>query len=163
MVKYPLVWENRAKVLDGCSTCTVTVPVAGVPGSASARVTRWEEAAGRPPRRDLTVENPPTTWVAPPRVCPASSRIRLSRFAEEGWSLTDAYGVLFDIDVLTAFTDAVVDTVTDGRAPRVLFVITDSPTEFSQAVERLPVGIETVQLYEDYLSNYTINTAGGSR
>ena len=82
---------------------------------------------------------------------------------EQGWALTDAYGALFDVDSLAAFATAVADTAAAGAPPRMLFVITDSPAEYQQAVERLPVGVETVQLYEDYLSNYTINTAGGAR
>lgn len=88
---------------------------------------------------------------------------RIEALPEAGWALADVYGVLFDIDALTEFTAAVATATIDGRAPAVLFVITDSPAEYQQAVERLPVGIETVQLYEDYLSNYTINTAGGTR
>ncbi|UIR39648.1 site-specific DNA-methyltransferase (plasmid) [Rhodococcus sp. DMF-1] len=88
---------------------------------------------------------------------------RIEVVPDQGWMLTDAYGILFDIDVLPAFAGAVADAATHGWSPVVLFVITDSPAEYQQAVERLPVGIETVQLYEDYLSNYTINTAGGAR
>ncbi|MFD6516601.1 site-specific DNA-methyltransferase [Rhodococcus sp. NPDC060176] len=88
---------------------------------------------------------------------------RIEEIPEAGWSLSEAYGALFEIDALTTFTGAVVEAVTAGRTPQVLFIITDSPAEYSQAVERLPVGVETVQLYEDYLSNYTINTAGGIR
>lgn len=88
---------------------------------------------------------------------------RIEELADEGWALTDAYGVLFDIDALTPFAAAVVDVAADDKPPAVLFIITDSPAEYQRAVELLPVGIDTVQLYEDYLSNYTINTAGGAR
>ncbi|RIR62278.1 site-specific DNA-methyltransferase [Mycobacteroides abscessus] len=88
---------------------------------------------------------------------------RIGEAPSGGWALTDVYGVLFDIDALTTFAAAVVDMAADGRPPSVLFVITDSPAEYQRAVERFPVGIETVQLYEDYLSNYTINTTGGAR
>ncbi|MFZ2526316.1 MAG: hypothetical protein WAX14_01490 [Rhodococcus sp. (in: high G+C Gram-positive bacteria)] len=88
---------------------------------------------------------------------------RIDEVPEKGWALTGAYGVLFDVDVLTAFADAVTDAATSGTPPAVVFVITDSEAEYQQAVERLPVGIETVQLYEDYLSNYTINITGGGR
>ena len=88
---------------------------------------------------------------------------RIGEVPVESWALTDTYGVLFDIDVLSAFAAAVTDAATDGAPPTVLFIITDSEAEYQQAVERLPVGIETVQLYEDYLSNYTINIAGGAR
>lgn len=77
---------------------------------------------------------------------------------DEGWALTDFYGVLFELDALAPFADAVAKAALDERTPRVVYVITDSTTEYQQAVERLPIGIETIQLFEDYLSNYTINT-----
>lgn len=88
---------------------------------------------------------------------------RIDEIPEAGWALTESYGVLFDADVLAAFAEAVTDAATSAVPPSVVFVITDSEAEYQQAVERLPVGIETVQLYEDYLSNYTINIAGGAR
>lgn len=88
---------------------------------------------------------------------------RIIEVPDESWALTDAYGVLFDIDALSAFVDAVTHAATAGAPPTALFIITDSEAEYQQAVERLPVGIETVQLYEDYLSNYTINITGGAR
>ncbi|WP_062894983.1 site-specific DNA-methyltransferase [Mycobacterium avium] len=80
-----------------------------------------------------------------------------------GWALTGTYGVLFEIDALVAFADAVTDAATTGEPPSVLFIVTDSVAEYQQAVERLPVGIDTVQLYEDYLLNYADNFAGGVR
>jgi adenine-specific DNA-methyltransferase len=88
---------------------------------------------------------------------------RIEEVPPQGWALTNSYGVLFDFDVLNPFAAAVTDAATSDRAPAVLFIITDSPAEYQQAAKRLPAGIETVQLYEDYLSNYTINTAGGVR
>lgn len=88
---------------------------------------------------------------------------RIDEIPDEGWALTASYGVLFDVDTLTAFADAVTNAATTGTPPSVVFVITDSDAEYQQAVERLPVGIDTVQLYEDYLSNYTINVTGGVR
>jgi adenine-specific DNA-methyltransferase len=88
---------------------------------------------------------------------------RIEEVPEQGWALTDSYGVLFDFDMLNAFAAAVTEAATGDRTPVALFIITDSPAEYQQAVKRLPVGIETVQLYEDYLSNYTINTVGGAR
>ncbi|NOP95134.1 DNA methyltransferase [Mycolicibacterium fortuitum] len=81
----------------------------------------------------------------------------------KGWALTDTYGVLFDIDTLVAFADAVTAAATTGEPPGVLFIVTDSLAEYQQAVERLPVGIDTVQLYEDYLLNCTVNFSGGIR
>lgn len=88
---------------------------------------------------------------------------RIDSIPRCGWALTDCYGVLFTFDALTPFTDAVSKAAADERPPNVAFVITDSPTEYQQACERLPVGIDTVRLYQDYLSNYTINIEGGAR
>lgn len=88
---------------------------------------------------------------------------RIGEIPQSGWALTEAYGVLFDVDELTAFADAVSKAAVTGAPPSVVFVITDSEAEYQQAVERLAVGIATVQLYEDYLSNYTINIAGDVR
>lgn len=88
---------------------------------------------------------------------------RINEVPDKGWALTETYGILFDIDVLSALSDAVTHAATTGVPPTVVFIITDSDAEYQQATERLPVGIETVQLYEDYLSNYTINIAGGAR
>lgn len=88
---------------------------------------------------------------------------RIDEVSEEGWALTDAYGVLFSIDMLTPFSAAVAEAAKKETPPNVVFVVTDSPVEYQTAAERLPVGIETVRLYQDYLSNYTINVAGGTR
>jgi adenine-specific DNA-methyltransferase len=88
---------------------------------------------------------------------------RIGEEPDAGWALTSFYGVLVTIDALAPFADAVAAAAAEGLAPSVVFVVTDSPTEYQQAVERLPVGVETVQLYEDYLANYTINVEGGAR
>lgn len=88
---------------------------------------------------------------------------RIDSIPESGWWLTPSYGILFDLDGLVQFAAAVADAAIGGAAPVLLFVVTDSETEYQHAVERLPVGIETVQLYEDYLSNFTVNVEGGVR
>jgi adenine-specific DNA-methyltransferase len=88
---------------------------------------------------------------------------RISAQPEQGWALTSNYGVLFFVDALQEFAAAVVGAVNSEHPPSVVFVITDSPSEFQHAVERLPLGMKVVQLYEDYLSRYTINTDGGPR
>ena len=51
----------------------------------------------------------------------------------------------FRIDALSPFAEAVAEATVDETPPQVLFIITDSPTEYQAAIERLPVGIETVQ------------------
>ena len=82
---------------------------------------------------------------------------RIEAVADEGWALADVYGVLFTIDALTPFASAVAEAAKSEAPPRVVFVVTDSPVEYQTAVGRLPAGITTVQLYQDYLANYTIN------
>jgi adenine-specific DNA-methyltransferase len=82
---------------------------------------------------------------------------------DAGWALTDHYGVLFTVDAMAPFSAAVSEAAQAEQAPAVVFIITDSPTEFQAAAERLPIGIDTVRLYESYLANYTINVLGGAR
>lgn len=88
---------------------------------------------------------------------------RISDEPEAGWELTPFYGVLTTIDALAPFADAVAAAAAQDQAPAVVFIVTDSPTEYQHAVERLPVGVETVQLYQDYLANYTINVERSTR
>lgn len=100
----------------------------------------------------------PLLWLEAGAVGP-----RIDIEPESGWALTDQYGVLFAVDALSEFAAAVVTAVLDERGPSVLFTVTDSPSEYQHALSRLPVGVETVQLYEDYLTRYTINTDGSFR
>lgn len=88
---------------------------------------------------------------------------RINALSSQGWELASNYGVLFSVDELQPFAAAVVAATKSDAPPSVIFVVTDSPSEFQHAVERLPVGLKTVQLYEDYLTRYTINIDGGSR
>jgi adenine-specific DNA-methyltransferase len=88
---------------------------------------------------------------------------RIEKVPDEGWALTPKYGLLFTVDTLRPFAAAVADAAKKDAPPSVAFIVTDSPVEYESAGERLPVGIETVRLYQDYLSNYTINVEGGVR
>ena len=51
--------------------------------------------------------------------------------------LTPSYGILFDLDGLTEFATAVADAAIGGAVPSLLYVVTDSETEYQHAVERL--------------------------
>lgn len=88
---------------------------------------------------------------------------RILEEPEAGWALTEHYGILFTVDAMAPFAVVVAEAAQAERAPRVVFIITDSPTEFQAAAERIPVGVDTVRLYESYLANYTINVLGGAR
>ena len=88
---------------------------------------------------------------------------RIAQEPEDGWALTEHYGILFSVDAMAPFAAAMSDAAQADRAPRVVFIITDSPTEFQAAAERLPAGVDAVRLYEWYLANYMINVLGSAR
>jgi adenine-specific DNA-methyltransferase len=88
---------------------------------------------------------------------------RIEVEAEQGWALAPTYGILFTFDALSQFAAAVAEAARSGTPPKVLFIVTDSPVEYQTAGDKLPAGIETVRLYQDYLANYTINVEGGAR
>jgi adenine-specific DNA-methyltransferase len=61
---------------------------------------------------------------------------------------TDRYGVLFDEDRWRGFISACPGTA------RAAFIVTDSPTAFAGIASELPTGIDTVRLYDAYLSMF---------
>jgi adenine-specific DNA-methyltransferase len=67
-------------------------------------------------------------------------------------AVMDTYGVLFNPDRWRNFVSSLHDEV------KTVFIVTDSPSIFAAIVSELPAGIETVRLYENYLSTFTLNT-----
>ena len=63
------------------------------------------------------------------------------------------YGVLFDIEAIGPFTEA----IARRQDVRHVFVVTDKLTEYQQVVSRIDRGIATNQLYSDYLRTFEIN------
>lgn len=61
---------------------------------------------------------------------------------------TESYGVLFDEDRWRGFVTARPDTA------RAAFIVTYSPTTFAGIVSELPTGLDTVRLYDTYLSMF---------
>lgn len=85
---------------------------------------------------------------------------RIDEVPNEGWALADNYAVLFDVDSARPFIDAVTERTKTGNPPVLAFVITDSVSAYQALVERLPSGVTTRQLFEDYLTNFTAHTDG---
>jgi hypothetical protein len=56
--------------------------------------------------------------------------------------------VLFDADRWRAFVSACPETA------RAAFIVTDSPTTFAGIAAELPTGIDTVRLYDTYMSMF---------
>lgn len=74
-----------------------------------------------------------------------------------GYAITRGYAVLFDVDKTEPFISALAET---HPQPSTVFVVTDSDQSYRSVSARLPRrgGPRLVRLYEDYLSNFEINT-----
>jgi adenine-specific DNA-methyltransferase len=64
------------------------------------------------------------------------------------YSWTERYGVLFDEDRWRAFVSECPETATAA------FIVTNSPTTFAGIVAELPTNLDTVRLYDTYLSMF---------
>lgn len=79
----------------------------------------------------------------------------LDDVGEDGWDISDTYGVLADADSAPGF----VDSVAERPALRTAFVITDDDAVFRAVARDLPEHVEPVRLYESYL--HTFEVGGG--
>lgn len=68
----------------------------------------------------------------------------------QGWDVAEAYAILTDLDRASTFYRA----VAKANGVRVVFVVTDDDRRFQSVARRLPGNVETVRLYESYLSNF---------
>ena len=71
--------------------------------------------------------------------------------APKSYDLSDRYAVLFDPDHWRAFIEELTPSVTT------VFVVTDSPSVFASVAAELPLGVDVVRLYENYVSTFSIN------
>jgi len=69
-----------------------------------------------------------------------------------GWGVTDAYGVLEDLDS----TDEFLEAINSAPAARIAYIVTDEDCLFESITRDLPNGVEPVRLYQSYLSNFEI-------
>ncbi len=75
---------------------------------------------------------------------------RIDKLPDQGWEVSDSYGLLIDLDKSAAFAGAL-----DGKeAIRVAYVVTDDDRRFQSVVRQLPGSVEPVRLYESYLTNF---------
>lgn len=68
-----------------------------------------------------------------------------------GWAVSESYGAIENLDNLAQFAEQVHQLGTP-----LVFIITDDAAAFTAATQRLQ-GVQTQQLYEDYLANVRIN------
>jgi len=75
---------------------------------------------------------------------------RIDKLPAKGWAVVDTYGLLVDLDCASEFLKAVRKTAD----PRIAYIVTDDERRFQTLARRLPDGVETVRLYESYLTNF---------
>jgi adenine-specific DNA-methyltransferase len=66
----------------------------------------------------------------------------------DGWAVADTYGILRDLDQVTAFVGA----LRSVKDMRIAYIVTDDEGRYQQVADEIR-GVETVRLYEDYLRN----------
>lgn len=72
---------------------------------------------------------------------------------DKGYGVSAYYGVIESLDYLDDFIAEVED-----ERPDLIYIITDDRRQFQHVAGLLPSGIETVRLYESYLTNFEVNT-----
>lgn len=75
---------------------------------------------------------------------------RIDALPDKGWEVADTYGLLTDLDKAASFCKAIArkDTV------RIAYIVTDDDRRFQSVARRLPLTVESVRLYESYLTNF---------
>ena len=82
---------------------------------------------------------------------------RIDHEPEAGWAIAGRYGVLTDVDAAEPFLRELMERIGTDAAPKVVFVVTDSASDFAAVTARLPKGLDAHQLYASYLRNFEIN------
>ena len=75
--------------------------------------------------------------------------------ARDSFAVADTYGVLFDLDASREF----LAELTTSERVRIAFIVTDEDRAYQTVCSELPAGVEPVQLYASYLTNFAINTS----
>lgn len=76
---------------------------------------------------------------------------RIDKLPDAGWAVSDAYGLLVDVDAATPFCKA----VNAASSLHLAYIVTDDDRRFQAITHRLPAGVEPVRLYESYLTNFS--------
>jgi len=92
--------------------------------------------------------------IAPLLWLKAGSQGRRIEKAVPDFDVADTYAVLFDLDAVKDFLVAIADV----ESLRIAFIVTDDDRGFQIVSGELPSRIESVRLYESYLTNFAINT-----
>ena len=75
---------------------------------------------------------------------------RIDSLPSQGWDVTDTYGFLTDLDKAGPFCKSM---EAKGMI-RIAYIVTDDDRRFQSVARRLPDTVETIRLYESYLTNF---------
>ncbi|MFN7307408.1 MAG: hypothetical protein ACK5TQ_12655, partial [Acetobacteraceae bacterium] len=75
---------------------------------------------------------------------------RIEDIPAAGWAVVDTYGLLVNLDRAAAFSKA----IAAAKTIRIAYIATDDDRRFQAAAKALPSKVESVRLYESYLSNF---------
>lgn len=78
----------------------------------------------------------------------------ITTIGDQGWAITETYGVLDDPDAASGFVKAVGESETLTLA----YIVTDDDLVFQMVCRDLPTRVTAVQLYESYLQNFELNS-----
>lgn len=93
----------------------------------------------------------PLLWMRAGSVGP-----RIDELPDAGWQVVERYGLLTDLDRAAPFCAA----VAKAGELRIAYVVTDDERRFQAVVQQLPEHVESVRLYESYLSNFRFLSGG---
>ena len=89
----------------------------------------------------------------------SGSRGRRISDISDGWDVSEAYGVIVNLDLSEPFIKAV--EAQEGLTQ--VFVVTDEDRLFEAIVRQLPEHVEPVRLYSSYLRNFEIEAGRAAR
>ena len=75
---------------------------------------------------------------------------RIDKEPKDGWEVADTYGLLVDLDQAAPFANAIFKK----GGVRIAYIVTDDDRRFQSVAQRLPDAVESVRLYESYLTNF---------
>jgi adenine-specific DNA-methyltransferase len=75
---------------------------------------------------------------------------QINSLPEKGWEVADSYGLLVDLDHAGPFCEA----VEKANNAKTAYIVTDDDRRFQSVARRLPKSVESIRLYESYLSNF---------
>ncbi|OOF23444.1 site-specific DNA-methyltransferase [Salinivibrio sp. IB574] len=75
---------------------------------------------------------------------------RIEVLPQQGWEITETYGILFDLDKSQLFCSQ----ANLRKTMKIAYIVTNDDRRFQSVARNLPKNVEPVRLYEAYLNNF---------